>query len=337
MAEDEFLSDYYGQRPLHLGGRPDKAGDVFSWERFERMLAMTDIWTAATLKLYLDRREVPPQAYCVPTVDRNQVSVMQPVPARVMELINRGASVICNQVETLDPGILGVMHTLEQAFKGRGSCNLYCSWQGIQAFDSHYDKHEVFALHIAGEKTWRLYEGRIDRPIHHESFPPEPQAQLDAKKGKVSQEVTLQPGDLLYIPRGQFHDALATGQASLHLTFSLNVPNGLNALTALWNAAARDPVFRGDLPIPLGEDHDARMQAYLQTFKERLVAMVDSPEFGRQVRDLQAKFPVSRGGYDLPPMEGKPKSPAGKSAPWALEMGGGQPGKAPAMAKKGRR
>ena len=47
-------------------------------------------------------------------------------------------------------------------------------------------------------------------------------------KGRVAEEILMRPGDLLYLPRGQFHDALASTDASIHVTLSCAEPNGLD-------------------------------------------------------------------------------------------------------------
>lgn len=300
ISEETFYSELFGHRAVHIPGRDDKFAGVFSWEDFRRLLNMTGIWTAASLKLKLDRQDVPPPLYCQRTIDRNQATVWQPDPLRVMEFAGRGASLICNQVETLHPGILAVLRLLEAALGGRASCNIYCSWPGHQAFDSHYDKHEVFALAIAGEKTWRLYEGRVDNPIHHAMFPTETQAQLDAKKGKVVQQLTLGPGDLLYIPRGQFHDALATDTACLHLSFAVALPNGLNVLTDAWERAAQDALFRANLPLAGSRSSDAALAAHLNRLRDRFIDLISAESFVERVKALQRSYPVQRPEYRLP-------------------------------------
>ena len=42
---------------------------------------------------------------------------------------------------------------------------MYCSFKGVQAFQTHYDLHDVFAVQAEGEKTWRIYESRADAPV----------------------------------------------------------------------------------------------------------------------------------------------------------------------------
>ncbi len=300
VAPETFLAEYYGRKPLHIPGAADKFSAILSWDGFTELLDMSGIWTAASLKMKLDRRDVPPPLYCARTVDRDQRNTWQPIPAKVTEFARRGASLVCNEIETLTPGLRAVLGVLEQTFNGRANCNLYCSWKDRQAFDSHYDKHEVFALFLEGEKHWRLYEGRIDNPIHHAMFANQTQEYLDSRKGRVVQEITTRPGDLLYIPRGQFHDALATGEASLHVTYALAVPNGLMLLTDAWERAAADPLFRADLPPPAEPGYEAALAAHLRALNEAFSGLISGPAFVERAKQLQQSYPVRRHAYDLP-------------------------------------
>jgi len=304
VTPETFMAEYYGRKPLHIPGGAGKFGAILSWSGFTELLNMSGIWTAASLKMKLDRRDVPPQLYCTRTVDRNQQNTWQPIPAKVSEFSRRGASLVCNEIETLTPGLRAVAGVLEQTFNGRANCNLYCSWKDRQAFDSHYDKHEVFALFLEGEKRWRIYEGRIENPIHHAMFANQTQEYLDSQKGRVMAEITTRPGDLLYIPRGQFHDALASGHSSLHVTYALAVPNGLMLLTDAWERAAADPLFRADLPVPSEPDTDAKLASHLEALTNAFTGLISGPAFVERAKQLQKSYPIRRQAYDLP-------SPAG--------------------------
>ena len=59
---------------------------------------------------------------------------------------------------------------LEQTFAARVAANVYCSFKGVQAFQTHFDLHDVFAVQAEGEKTWRVYESRADAPV--QTLPP---------------------------------------------------------------------------------------------------------------------------------------------------------------------
>ncbi len=302
LPPEKFFGDYCRQRPVHIPGEAGKFASVMDWDELNRLLEM-GVWTARSLQLSLDRQRIPPAAYCRNAVDRNQMQVLQPDAAKVMEFLKRGASLLLNEIETLHPGVGAVLETIEAAHGGRGNANLYCSWKQRQAFDSHYDRHEVYALQIFGEKTWRIYEGRAETPIEHPAFKNVPQAEYDRAKGAVAQELVMRPGDLLYLPRGQFHDALASSDVSVHVTFSCSEPIGLEWLSRLWELAVRDPLFRADLPQCNDAAGQDRLNAHLDELVERFQKIARSPDARRQAAELRKGFTVKRPGFSLPELE----------------------------------
>ena len=299
LGEAAFFADTYHRQPRHIPGSPDKVAGTFSWQALNEILAM-DVWDPNTLQLVLDRQRVPPPAYSQQALNRGQRQVMQPDASKVMELLRRGASLVLNNIETLHPGVLAVAEAIAGRIGAKVSANLYCSWQSRQAFDSHYDRHDVYALHIAGEKTWRVYEGRMDNPIEHPAFYGVPQVEMDRLKGRVAAEVTMRPGDLLYLPRGQFHDALASSEASIHLTFGCSEPTGLDWLTRMWEVAVRDPGFRADLPLPEASKGDAELSAHIEHLVERFRRLALDQPGQAAASELRRSVVLKRQTYNLP-------------------------------------
>lgn len=302
MPPEKFFQDFCHKRPVHIPGQTEKFGSVMNWDDLNRLLDMS-VWTARSLQLSLDKQRVPPAAYCRNAVDRNQMQVLQPDPEKLLGFLRRGASLLLNEIETLHPGVRAVMETIEAAHGGRGNANLYCSWKQRQAFDSHYDRHEVYALQILGEKRWNIYEGRAENPIEHPAFLNVPQAEYDRMKGRVIDEIVMRPGDLMYLPRGQFHDALASSEASLHVTFSCSEPIGLEWLTKLWELAVRDPLFRADLPPCVSAEDEAAFAQHLRGLSDRFQEIARGPEAFQLAQQLRNGFSVKRPSFALPTFE----------------------------------
>ena len=103
---------------------------------------------------------------------------------------------------------------------GRCQANLYFSMQSHQAFAPHFDTHDVFALHCEGEKVWNIYENFEKDPINHPIYKQDLSDKTE-NPGKIIDQVLLKPGDLLYLPRGQFHDALASENGAIHVAFGI--------------------------------------------------------------------------------------------------------------------
>jgi ribosomal protein L16 Arg81 hydroxylase len=286
---------------LHVPGTPEKFAALMSWERLNELLAM-QIWTATSLKLVLDKRTLPPEAYCRPAVDRNKQSVLAPDPERVMGWGRKGASLVLHEVESLVDGMAAACEALELALGAHGMMNLYCSWKGRQAFDTHFDKHDVFAFHIAGEKLWRIYENRYENPIEHAAFQAIPQSYFDANRGRVLHEVLLRPGDLLYLPRGTYHDALAVSEACIHLSCGMTEPVGLNWITALWEMALEDPVFRATLPRLDRAEQEAAFDRHLEGLATRFLELARSEKGRERAKALRRpRAPAPR--FNLPAAE----------------------------------
>ena len=167
----------------------------------------------------------------------------------------------------------------------------------MQAFQTHFDLHDVFAVQMEGEKTWRIYEARADAPIAPVPPGDEGEQFLTATRGRVLAEVVMRPGDVLYLPRGQYHDALTGAQASLHVTFGVAPLTGLALFKLLEKVLATESGFRAYLP-------DARdpqaLAARLAQLGSRVRELMSSPAFAIDVLNGQRDLAGVPAAYHLP-------------------------------------
>ncbi len=285
MSRDAFFADYYRKKPLHIPAAGGRA-EIFSVADLNRLVSQGSLWNEQTLKMWADRAPIPQDQIFTPVQSLEGV-VRRPDPARVEAFFERGASIVLNETENTTPALRAVATALEESLLGFASANIYCSRGGHQAFDSHYDDHEVFAFHITGEKNWRVYEGRIDNPVGQPSPRPNLQEMHNQAKGKVLFEQVMRPGDLMYIPRGQYHDALASTGLSLHVTFSVFPMNGLALFDLMETASIRDSLFRDDLPSPDQPGGREALAERLKALGARLAALAGDPGFLDQVAAAQ--------------------------------------------------
>jgi hypothetical protein len=245
--KESFFRDSFGKRHLHVKGTPERAAQVMTLAGLNALLSMTSVWSPQTMKLFVDRKPVPVPDYCTRGLALGG-EALRPDPDLVQDWIGRGASVILNDIDALAPGVRQFANELQDATGGRSQANLYFSMAQRQAFGPHCDVHEVFALHCHGEKVWNIYESREDTPVNHPAFQFD-DAERERRAGKIAEQVRMQPGDLLYIPRGQYHDALASQDGALHIAFGVTLPKPLDLLGIIWEAAVQDPELRADLPV----------------------------------------------------------------------------------------
>ena len=299
ITPDQFFAEYFGKKPLHIRGDNAQRREILSWSAFNEALKATRAWTSTSLKLYFNQQEVVSSNYCdaIAGMTGTEYRIN---PTMLQAFLGSGASLVAARMQEMSSSVLEAAKGLEDAFGADVSANVYCSFEGVQAFGSHYDPHEVFAVQTEGEKLWRIYEGRADTP--RTSLPPgeETARYYEANKGALREEVLMRAGDVLYLPHGQYHDALATVGASLHVTFSVEPLDGLNLFSLLETAMRADPQFRAWLPDGRGAGAGI-LQDRLAVLAERLKSAIMSPRFLEEVVQAQRKSAVSpEPAYELP-------------------------------------
>lgn len=291
------MADYHGRKPLHIPAEPGGGKQaLLNWQGFNALLGQTSTWTPHNLKLIHNGKNLSPQQYCL-EVPTSTGPALRPSPAKVEVCLSIGASLVANDVHTLTPELVEVSAMLGEAFAGLVGANVYCSFSGVQAFGTHYDLHDVFAIHLEGEKVWRLYENRAENPV--EFTPEKTRGWLEQTRGPLMQEVRMRPGDVLYLPRGWYHDALADGSASLHVSLSVTPLYGKVIFGLLESAAMQDPAFRAWLP-PAGQDGGRALQNHLADLGRRLSALAAHPQFRDEVAMGQHRLRQHPASYALP-------------------------------------
>jgi ribosomal protein L16 Arg81 hydroxylase len=295
LGAETFTRAYLGQQPLHLQGQPDKFHDLMNWGVLNRLLGMTTIWSTVSLILVMDKESLPKETYTAQVVGRDGFAVLRPDPRRVQEHLARGATLVLNDIDQLTPELSTFARELEEALGGRVQGNLYLSSKRKQAFRAHFDFHDVFATHVMGEKTWTVFEGMAEHPIKHQAFEGWPQERHEQLKGKLWREVRMRPGDLLYLPRGQYHYALADDGPCAHIAWGVTYPIGMDAVTYGFERMIGEAAGRANLP----RGRDA-LQARLAEIGQIIARKLAEPQAVDDMERFCAAYRWPRDQYDLP-------------------------------------
>jgi ribosomal protein L16 Arg81 hydroxylase len=190
---------------------------------------------------------------------------------RILLEYQRGATILLQRVERSWPPLTALCGNLEQVFYHPVDANAYLTPASSQGFGVHYDTHDVFILQLAGSKHWRLYDAPLRLPLESQPFD-----QLDVNPGPLSQQIDLHAGDLIYLPRGTFHEALTSTCSSLHVTVAITPHRWADLIAdAVAVVARQDERFRESVPLgPLrGQDAGAledRFEELLRILSERV-------------------------------------------------------------------
>lgn len=268
VGAEEFFADYWERAPLHV-----RRGDA---SLYEPIVAAADLGRVARGALSFDEGAV--ELLGDPARGAGEI-VAAGSEGELEAAYARGSSFRVMGMERFWPGARDVACGLAQRLGCPVAANLYATPPGARGAPRHYDNHDVLVLQLAGRKRWLVYEPVVELPLAHvpplafeergaelkyaRGGPKKGRAQIeDEEVGAPPRELTLEPGDLLYLPRGYVHEARTEGEASAHLTMGLHVVTWLDLLTvALGQRAQRDVRLRRAVPAGLLDDAGAAASA----------------------------------------------------------------------------
>jgi len=239
----KFFKLIWEEKPL-LVRRHDSnyARGVFSTEDLNKILESNDIQYGVHLDIttYQDEtREtlnIPGRAF----------------PPVVWDFYKNGCSVRLRNPQMFSPTLHSMCASLQEYFKASVGGNIYLTPAGTQGFAPHYDDIEAFVLQLEGKKLWKIYNPLSDQTLPRFSSGNFKQNEI----GEMIFSTVLEPGDILYFPRGYIHQAEALPDVhSMHVTLSTYQKNTWGDIMekvvapALKSAIENDIEFRRGLPL----------------------------------------------------------------------------------------
>lgn len=190
-------------------------------------------------------------------------------PEAIQNLCDQGASLVLNNVEKRVPAIAAMNAMVERYLRCNTITNAYVSFNRDSAFKAHFDPHNVLILQLHGRKRWWCY-GQTERfPLDGSVFPNLEDLPAPEWEG------VLEPGDILFVPRGDVHRAMVEDANALHLTVTMTPPTGSDVLAWLGRRSLTEKLGRQYLPIHSGADERLVHQEALRALFHRLVDSLD--------------------------------------------------------------
>ena len=201
-----FAATYWDRQPLHISARGRSYYDpVFGLSDLDQSLNRLSA-RPPYVRVVKDGRELP--LHALSGRSAHQISPLEEVFAHYRE----GATIVAQFLHEHDPHLRTFCRALSQTWSVRMQVNAYMTPGSEKGLARHYDTHDIFVLQLFGRKAWTLFERMPLSP-----FSGEQAAQDQLEHMTPSQELVLEPGDLLYLPRGLVHTAEGLGEGSLHL------------------------------------------------------------------------------------------------------------------------
>ncbi|MFH9428274.1 cupin domain-containing protein [Streptomyces sp. NPDC017615] len=267
---DDFARDVWSRTAL-LTRRAGDFSDVFDADAVDELLSRRGLRTPF-LRVARNGTVLPESSYTSPG------GVGATVPDQLDDtalwrLFADGATLVLQALQRTWAPVGDLCAGLSAELGHPVQANAYVTPPQSQGFDAHYDVHDVFVVQIQGSKRWLVHEPVHPDPLRDQPWTDHRTAVAEAAEGPAYIDTVLEPGDVLYLPRGWLHAARAKGEVSIHLTLGVHVWTRYALAEQLAEAALaalrEDPGTRASLP--LGADATAEA---VDGVRERLTAAV---------------------------------------------------------------
>lgn len=253
----------------------------------------------------------------------------RPSAERIDEGFGAGASVRVFKVQRVWPYLAQVCKDLQWELGFKVSANMYVTPEGRQGLDAHADSHDVLVVQMAGKKDWEIFGSPYALPVEYRAPMVFEEAQKrdhrgdefggrsykDRDVGPPVLTCSLSPGDLLYIPRGFVHQAVASHDTSVHVTIGVHSTTWADILAlGVAQESRMEPSLRET--VPPGSHRVAAPREYVDgELRRRGAALIERIHGEALMLESASRFAASMSG--APPGEGAAEidSEGGKKDP----------------------
>ncbi|MFC8127417.1 cupin domain-containing protein, partial [Streptomyces sp. NPDC057302] len=270
LSREEFARDVWARTAL-LTRRASEFSDLFSADAVDELTSRRGLRTPF-LRVAKDGSTLPESSFTSPAGVGATIADQLDDTALWRSFAD-GATLVLQALQRTWGPVGDFTARLSTELGHPVQANAYVTPPQNRGFDDHYDVHDVFVLQIDGSKRWLVHEPVHPDPLRDQPWTDRRSAVADAAKGEACIDTVLEPGDVLYLPRGWLHAAQAQGEVSIHLTLGVHNWTRYALAEQLAQAALAalrdDPRMRGTLPLGVdGPDGE------LDVVREHLVAAV---------------------------------------------------------------
>jgi hypothetical protein len=262
LFSDEFLRESWQRQPfIDRAAHPSRFATVADLDAVDALIASSASSPDTKLHVIKDGRAVPVLSSSIGRQEDNLL--------RAYKAYQSAQSLLLTQVHKQSQSIRRLCRALECRMVAHGVAvsrpvvaNLYLAPRRTKGLSPHYDNHDTFVLQIDGQKHWKLYDPIDSFPVKRDASVPPSEDTLNLRE-----EIVLQQGDALYLPRGFYHAAWTESLHSLHVTLSVFPCTWLDLLT---RAAPLDAGLRESLPAGSAQDPDGTAANLIMRIREFL-------------------------------------------------------------------
>ena len=274
--EKTFIEDYLNTKPmLRKNAIPGDSRDLLSIRKLDE-LANLEVVRPPYIKVNLKGEGVPEKGYSKNVVIQGQTVTDIVDPEKLYALYRAGATITWSSINQVTPELRDFTRLISAKMAVRTDTVVFLTPAGKKGYPPHHDPVDLFIVQTEGTKHWKIWNPIGVRQGGNAQY-------TEADLGEPAIEVSLQPGDVLYLPYNTPHAAAAEGSASVHLSIMMRPRMWKDLLRQTVEELIQDIEFNeyphiGELRAPAVE---STYKDKIASLARRLETVEVSPELDR--------------------------------------------------------
>jgi len=278
IAEQDFLQ-LMRRRELSLsrGAGISSYANVLNWDALRGLIEKGEYPRGLRdFRIVRESVNVPAEHWLTrsATDNRNRADI-----AKIEDFLAQGFSLVITPIDRFVPAFSVLCESLRSQLSERAKVGVIVTTGTAGAFKLHYDPEDLIILQVEGRKRWRFYGPPVFDPIDTMPKPPQPE-----QREPIFDEV-LDPGDLLYVPGGNWHHCENEPNRSVHLGVFFIAPTPWHAIEALTKQLATEATLRQPLTRLETEAELAAIESEMKNYLSEKIGQLNLADF----RDRWAK------------------------------------------------
>lgn len=205
--------------------------------------------------------------------------------ATIADAYRKGSTLLVSRLERSEPILGGICRELEARWGGKSTARAFTTIAANDGFSTHFDIEPAIIVQLEGSKHWKLYEQLIKYPLHVMNRDIRNDTSLS-----LVEELTLHPGDILFIPGGVPHSASCANEHSLHLAITVSAFTAADFINFLATGHSQDTEI---LRTPIYLDDERAIDIVAQGIR-RFIEQLSDVDARRLTNNYVRSFNASR-------------------------------------------
>ncbi|SUT99836.1 Cupin superfamily protein [Actinobacillus lignieresii] len=259
ISYQEFIDNYFEKKPLLMKNAVNQ-NELLSWKDINEILPRCNLISEDAVKLMYQGKKLNKEYYLEEYDDLGTIRYKFH-EENLYSFLRDGATLVANGLVN-EPSIDTFSQEIAQFIGCHIFSSLYIAFNTQRSFKSHWDSRDIFAIQMQGKKRWVVHSPTFKNPLfmHRSKDMPE----YDPELNNIYMDIILEAGDILYLPRGWWHDPIPVGEETVHLAIGIFPAYTNNYLTWIAQNIVEKEIARASL-LYYERDQELLEQLALQT------------------------------------------------------------------------